>query len=123
MRGAPSERRSLSSSPRSRKAQGEPALRVPIQENARRIGINPDELFADSMGAVDAAEQLLELVVGNRFLEFRERLPVWRISQGIAEVIRGASTEAEQKGDGEDKWKAEDHRLDFGLFNTMLARC
>ena len=41
------------------------------------------------MGAVDAAEQLLELVVGNRFLEFRERLPVWRISQRIAEVIRG----------------------------------
>jgi hypothetical protein len=36
-------------------------------------------------------------------------------------MIGRKSGEAEEEG--EEKLKAKDHGLDFGLFNTMLARC
>jgi hypothetical protein len=41
----------------------------------------------------------------------------------MAEVIGGESGGAKETDESEEKWKAEDHGLDFGLFNTMLARC
>ena len=104
-------------------AESEPALRVPVEEDAGGIGIHANEFLTDSMGAINAAEQPLEFVVGHCLLELRERLPVWRIGEGIADVFGGKSGEAEEEGDGEQEWKAEDHGLDFGLFNTMLARC
>jgi hypothetical protein len=42
----------------------------------------------------------------------------------MAEMIRGASGDAEEEKEDEARGcRAKDHRLDFGLFNTMLARC
>jgi hypothetical protein len=41
----------------------------------------------------------------------------------MAEVIGRSSGGAKGEGKEEEEWKAEDHGLDFGLFNTMLARC
>jgi hypothetical protein len=40
-------------------------------------------------------------------------------------VIGGGRANAEEKGeaDEEEDSRAKDHRLDFRLFNTMLARC
>jgi hypothetical protein len=41
----------------------------------------------------------------------------------MAEVIGGVDGNQEEEGEKEEEWRAEDHGLDFGLFNTMLARC
>jgi hypothetical protein len=43
----------------------------------------------------------------------------------MAEMIGGPSGGAKETEEGEEKeeWRAKDHGLDFGLFNTMLARC
>jgi hypothetical protein len=78
--------------------QGQPLLRVAAHENARCVGIDPNKLFADSMGAIDAAEQLLEIVVSDCPLEFCERLPVWRLRQGITEMFRGKRMTAQPEG-------------------------
>jgi len=56
-------------------------------------------------------------------LEFLERFPVRRIGQRMAQVIRGESGNAEEKREEQEDSAAQDHRLDFRLFNTMLARC
>ncbi len=97
-------------------------MRVPVLEDARNVGIDADERFVGFVGAIDA-EQLLKLVVGNCLLEFRQRLPIGRISQRMAEVVGGAGGAQQEKEQEEEEWRAEDHGLDFGLFNTMLARC
>jgi len=86
-------------------------------------------LFADSVRAINVPEQALEFVVGNRFLKSRERFPVWRIGQRIAQVIDGGSgsnkkTEGEEEEERQaEKERARDHGLDFRVFNTMLAEC
>ena len=41
----------------------------------------------------------------------------------MAEVIGGPSGGAKEAEEEEEEWRAKDHGLDFGLFNTMLARC
>ena len=106
-------------------AQSEPALRVAVDENAGRFRIDANEVIADSVRAINAAERLLKFVVGDCPLEFRERIPVRRICQRVAEMIGGASGgEGEEEGEEDAKVrKTRDHGLDFRLFNTMLARC
>jgi hypothetical protein len=38
-------------------------------------------------------------------------------------MISGASGNAEEEREEEEGSPAKDHGFDFGLFNTMLARC
>jgi hypothetical protein len=41
----------------------------------------------------------------------------------MREMIRRVERNAEKNREDEEDARAKDHRLDFGLFNTMLARC
>jgi hypothetical protein len=56
-------------------------------------------------------------------LELGERLPIRRIGQGIAQVRSREDPGAEEEATNEEDSPAKDHGFDFGLFNTMLARC
>src|SRR5205085_8086282 len=102
--------------------EGEPVLGVAIHQDAGRVRIHPNEFLADSMRAIDAAEQAFEFVVRDRLLEFFERVPLGRVGQWIAQAIRGERGEAE-KDKKEKGAEAKDHGLEFRLFNTMLDRC
>jgi hypothetical protein len=106
-----------------REAQREPALRVAIGQDTGNLGIYPDEVFAYAVGAVNLAEQALEFIVRNCLLEFGERFPIWRVRQGIAQVGRCENLDAEEAGEKKEESPGKDHGFDFGLFNTMLARC
>jgi len=108
---------------RRRETQGEPALRVAVHQNARDFLIDPDEFVADSVCAINATKQAIELVVRDGFLKFLERFPARWIGQGMAQVIGRASRNVEENGENEEDSAVQDHRLDFRLFNTMLARC
>ncbi len=109
--------------------EGEPGLRIFIHQDAGCLGIYPDNLFFDSVRAINVPEQALELIVRYRFLKARERFPVRRIGQRIAQVIDGKrelSAEEEEEGEEERQAgneKARDHGLEFRVFNTMLAEC
>jgi hypothetical protein len=41
----------------------------------------------------------------------------------MAQMIDRADGHAEEEGQEQEDSAAQDHRLDFRLFNTMLARC
>jgi hypothetical protein len=80
------------------------------------------------MRGVNAAEQLLEFIVSDCFLKFRQRFPVGRAGERIAEMIDGESggegDEDEDEGEEDSEMrKAKDHGLEFRLFNTMLGEC
>ena len=108
-------------------AEREPGLRMAVRENAGDVRVDADEFLADSVRAINAPEQLIEFIASHRVLKFCQRLPVWWIGEGIAEVVGGASGgAAEDKEEAEEdpkRRRAKDHGLDFRLFNTMLARC
>ena len=84
---------------------------------------DPDQFVADPMRAIDAVKQPIELIVGDGLLKFLERFPVRRIRQRMAQVIGSQSGKVEAQGQEEEGLAAKDHRLDFRLLNTTLARC
>jgi hypothetical protein len=71
-------------------------LGVPIEENAGCVRIDPDQFFADAVGAVHTAKKLLEFVVGNGLLEPLQRLPIRAIGEGIAGVFGRDKRSAEE---------------------------
>jgi hypothetical protein len=98
-------------------------LGVAVGEDAGRVRIDANQLLADSMRGVNAAEQLLEFVVGDCLLKFRQRFPVWRVCDRSAEVIGGESGRRKEEEKEPKIATAKDHGLEFRLFNTMLGEC
>jgi hypothetical protein len=100
-------------------------LGISIRENAGDIRIDPNQFLADTLRAVNSPERLLEFITSDRVLKLRQRLPIRRIGEGIAEAVGGADGGEAEEEDKEDpeRRRAKDHGLDFRLFNTMLARC
>ena len=103
--------------------QRQPALCISVHQNAGDFLIDADQFVANPVRAINATKQPIELIVGDRLLKFLERFPIRRIGQRMAQMIGGADGNALEEGDEEEDSKARDHRLDFRLFNTMLARC
>ena len=132
MRAPPAAASRMASSLVPGKAKGKPSLRIMVHEDAREISLDPNELIANSVAAIDLSHQSLKVIVGDRSLIFLQQFPLRRIGQRTTEEIdckrRKRSEEEEEEGEegeAEDPGvkMMRDHRLDFRLFNTMLAGC
>ena len=90
-----------------------------VHEDAREIPIDPKEIIADSVAAIDVSHQPLKVIVRDRSLIFLQRFPLRRIGQRSTEVIdcecgrdqegeEEAEEEAEEEKEGEAEGEAEE---------------